>query len=72
MQCAGSSSLLARVTECLREASGQQHICMTVTVHTLSKAAVLGTAVAMALHGLLCDREGALRCWRWRPVHLDR
>lgn len=58
------------VTKCLQEASGQQHICMTVTVHMLSQAAVLGTAVVVALRGLLCDREGALRCRRVRPVHL--
>lgn len=58
------------VTKCLQEASVQQHICMTVTVHVLRQAAVLGTAVVVALRGLLCDREGALRCRRVRPVHL--
>lgn len=58
MQSAGRGSLLPHVTKCLQEASSQPHMCVTVTVHLLSKAAGLGTAIVIALHGLLCDREG--------------
>lgn len=47
VQRVGSSSLLPRVTQCLREASGQHHTRVAVTLQVPSEAALPGTAGVM-------------------------